>query len=281
MNFRLEATNSQLITTSLPRLPREQLIHDLKFLYDSLLNPTTMQPYRPNAIRESALNSAVNLLDCKQFIRHYDEPALSLLPTNPFVIAIWCYVEIVDNPDDYTALPPELLVMPADATIIDLKLKVTKAFQEMYLVFQRFQAEKLVDFEDASDLTPIKTLFGSRGVAQISGRCYSNDQSLGQYRKERGLDNWVVDCSCGVKDDDGERMMACDACGVWHHTRCAGVDDLEKVPVRFVCEKCANNIKYRGRASEGLKNDNPLGRCKDEMGSAFTSAKRLECLTAG
>ncbi|KAG6500431.1 hypothetical protein ZIOFF_040276 [Zingiber officinale] len=200
-----------------------------------------MQPYGPHAIRESALNSAANLLDGKQFIRHYDEPALSMLPTNPFVIAIWCYVEIVDSPDNYAALPPELLVIPVDATIIDLKLKVTKAFQEMYLVFQRFQAEKLVHFEDASDLTPIKTLFGSRGVAQISGRCYSNDQSLGQYRKERGLDNWVVDCSCGANDDDGERMMACDACGVWHHTRCAGVDDLEMVPICYKNFYSSNN----------------------------------------
>lgn len=266
-------------TNCLPRLSREQLIHDLRFLYDNLLNPITMQPYRPKAVREAALNSASKLLDCKQFTRHYDEPALNLLPTNPFVIAIWCHVELVDYPDDYIALPPELLVMPVDATVVDLKKKVTKAFQETYLIFQRFKVEQLVNYEDASDMTLIKTLFGPRGMVQIRGRCDGNDQNLGQYRKERGLDNWIVDCSCGAKDDDGERMMACDICGVWHHTRCAGIDDSEDPPARFVCEKCTSMCKRRGTASGGLKNDNPVQRCKDEIRSSFASAGSLEYLT--
>ncbi|KAG6528698.1 PHD finger protein At1g33420-like [Zingiber officinale] len=280
IEYRLEATNSQLTATPcLPRLSRGQLVHDLRFLYDSLLNPITMQPYRPKTVREAALNSAFKLLDCKQLIRHYDEPVLNLLPTNPFVMALWCHVELVDYPDDYIVLPPELLVMPVEATIFDLKKMVTKAFQETYLIFQRFKVEQLVNYEDASDVTPIKTLFGSRGMVQIRGRCDGNNQNLGQYRKERGLDNWIVDCSCGAKDDDGERMMACDVCGVWHHTRCAGIDDSEDPPARFVCEKCTSICKRRGKASGGLENGNPIGRCQDEIRSSFARAGSFECLT--
>lgn len=30
----------------------------------------------------------------------------------------------------------------------------------------------------------------------------------------------MVLCTCGVKDDDGERMIACDICQTWMHTRC-------------------------------------------------------------
>ena len=26
-------------------------------------------------------------------------------------------------------------------------------------------------------------------------------------------------------DDDGERMVACDNCGIWMHSRCIGIED--------------------------------------------------------
>lgn len=45
-------------------------------------------------------------------------------------------------------------------------------------------------------------------------------------------------CSCGVRDDDGERMAACDACAAWAHTRCAGVADGAPVPPLFLCAAC-------------------------------------------
>lgn len=45
-------------------------------------------------------------------------------------------------------------------------------------------------------------------------------------------------CSCGTRDDDGERMAACDACAAWAHTRCAGVADNAPVPPLFLCAAC-------------------------------------------
>ncbi|OIT28422.1 phd finger protein [Nicotiana attenuata] len=52
---------------------------------------------------------------------------------------------------------------------------------------------------------------------------------------ERGVERWTVDCFCGAKDDDGERMLACDVCGVWQHTGCAGIPDLDAIHARFIC----------------------------------------------
>jgi hypothetical protein len=52
-----------------------------------------------------------------------------------------------------------------------------------------------------------------------------------------GLEDWVVACRCGVVDDDGEKMISCDACGVWMHSRCNGVEDADDPPP-FVCEAC-------------------------------------------
>lgn len=54
-----------------------------------------------------------------------------------------------------------------------------------------------------------------------------------------GFEDWVVSCRCGTRIDDGERMVACDVCGVWMHTRCHGMPDSEPIPEEFVCTKCA------------------------------------------
>ena len=37
-----------------------------------------------------------------------------------------------------------------------------------------------------------------------------------------GEEDWIVHCDCGTTDDDGERMVACERCNQWRHTRCLG-----------------------------------------------------------
>ncbi|GJR89363.1 PHD finger protein-like protein [Tanacetum coccineum] len=49
---------------------------------------------------------------------------------------------------------------------------------------------------------------------------------------------YLVDCLCGACDDDGERMVACDECNVWRHTKCSGIEDDELAPAYFVCSDC-------------------------------------------
>jgi hypothetical protein len=51
-----------------------------------------------------------------------------------------------------------------------------------------------------------------------------------------------VDCECGADDDDGERMVCCDICEAWQHTRCAGIKDAEEVPHIFLCSRCDNDV---------------------------------------
>ncbi|KAI4307674.1 hypothetical protein L6164_030837 [Bauhinia variegata] len=57
-----------------------------------------------------------------------------------------------------------------------------------------------------------------------------------------GADNWKVRCECWAQDDDGERMVACDICEVWQHTRCCGIEDSEIVPPLFVCSGCCDSL---------------------------------------
>ncbi|XP_043720476.1 PHD finger protein At1g33420-like [Telopea speciosissima] len=242
-------------------LSEDHLLRDLKFLFDSLLHPQTMVNYRPQYARELALSSAAKLLDSKQFVKDYAKCDHKDASVNPFAIRLSCVVELLDHPKDYTAPPPELIVLPLNATVADLKVEATKAFQEAYVLFRRFQAEELLDYGFVDDSTHVKFLVGLSGSVRVRGKCLGN-HGLRRFRMERGIENWTVDCTCGAKDDDGERMLACDACGVWQHTRCAGIDDFAVVPARFVCGKCEVNHCTTSPTSEGGR------QCKDESVAA-------------
>ncbi|XP_042513918.1 PHD finger protein At1g33420-like [Macadamia integrifolia] len=242
-------------------LSEEHLLRDLKFIFESLLHPKTMVSYRPQLARKLALSSAAKLFDCKQFVKDYskcDERAT----VNPFAIRLSCLVELLDHPKDYTQPPPEFIVLPLNATVADLKVEATKAFQEVYVLFRRFQAEELLDYGCVDDSTRVKFLVGLSGSVRVRGRCLGK-HGLRRFRMERGIENWTVDCTCGAKDDDGERMLACDTCGVWQHTRCAGIDDFAAVPSKFVCEGCEVNHYPASPTSKGGR------QCKDESVSVL------------
>lgn len=238
IEFRLESIEQLVdrVQTRAVKLSPDHLLAHLKFLYYAMLDPTTMLHYRPKATNETLHKAARIILDCKQFIKHYDEHLVQLQPSNPLELHIWCHVELNDEPAGYTSPPPELLILPANATVTDLKLQAAKVFRETYIVFQRFQPEQVVQHDKTSKIKQLMDIDGS--VVLVRGSCLAGSGKLEQFRMERGVESWEVDCPCGAKDDDGERMMACDSCGVWQHTRCAGIDDQEKVPEMFICIKC-------------------------------------------
>jgi hypothetical protein len=69
--------------------------------------------------------------------------------------------------------------------------------------------------------------------------CLPSLPSLCRFRHAGGVEDWAVQCCCGVRDDDGERMTVCDSCGFWVHTRCNGVRDQEEEPPSgFACKPC-------------------------------------------
>lgn len=235
-------TASDSTESSISSYPSEEnLLLDLRFLYDAMLHPHSMVNYGPQATREAAVSSALKLIDCKQFVKDYKPEKLST-KLNPFSICLLCEVEVVeDSKDNSSRPPPELVILPSNATMSDLKLEASKAFQHVYLMFRRFQAEEIVDHGGVDDSTQVKLLFGQTESVCVRGRCQVKI-ALNRFRMERGVERWTVDCSCGAKDDDGERMLACDLCGVWRHTRCSGIQDSDDVPGKFVCYKCRSSI---------------------------------------
>ncbi|KAL6956541.1 hypothetical protein U1Q18_041224 [Sarracenia purpurea var. burkii] len=236
VNENPSSTNSAVVTN----YPSEEhLVRDLRYLYGSMLHPQTIMlnnASQPN--RDLAIISAIKLLDCKQFVKDYHLEN-KLRVENPLAIHLSCEVELMDQSEDIATIPPpEQIVLSPDATIGDLKLEVSKAFQEVYLMFRRFQAEELLGYGGVDEATQVKLLLGSTELVRVQGRCLGKN-GLSRFRMERGIERWTVECSCGAKDDDGERMLACDVCGVWQHTRCAGIPDFEGVPARFVCVRCS------------------------------------------
>ncbi|XP_023904626.2 PHD finger protein At1g33420 [Quercus suber] len=244
----------------------EQIVCDLKLLYDSLLHPETMVNFRPPEMREHLIDSATKLLDCKQFMKDYEPDRIAL--TKPLSIQLWCYVEFSDKPKDDIAVPPELVVLPLNATVADLKSEATKTFQEVYAMFKRFRVEELPEFGSLDNSITMKFLVGYGASIRVQGRCPAK-HGLNRFRMERGMESWTVDCTCGAKDDDGERMLACDTCGVWQHSRCAGIESFEEIPKKFICMRC---FKLYSKESEKDSDSNletkdallPSTSCRDK-----------------
>lgn len=237
--------------------PEMNLLHNLRYMYNCLLHPQMMLSFEPADTRALVMSSAQKLLDCKQFVKDYEPEKLPC--TNLSKIRLLCQLELVDESEDSAAHPPqELIVLPEDATVSDLKIEIANVFQDVYVIFRRLQVDELLGYSGVNDSTQVKHLLGSSASAvRVQGRCISKN-GLSKFHMERGIERWTVDCSCGAKDDDGERMLACDICGVWRHTRCCGIHDTDPVPARFVCPKCQN-------CDSKPKSSSTTGHCEGEI----------------
>lgn len=248
---------------------KEQVISDLTFLFNSIVHPEKMIKYRPKINRKTVADSARKLLDCKQFMKDYKiEQMTSELPS---ALKIWCHVKLSDHPkEDHPSPPPELIVLPLNATNVDLLNEVTGVFQEVYAMYKKFVAVKLLGYGLTRDrVYTLKFLLGStNGTVEVQGECPAKN-GLARFRMERGTEEWKVDCICGTKDDDGERMLACDTCGVWLHTRCAGIDSADGMPSKFVCKRCVNSIRVGDNQACKLNT-----YCRDEAVATYSAPVR-------
>ena len=126
--------------------------------------------------------------------------------------------------------------LPSDPTLGDLKRVASKAFRDLYVVLSDFKVTRVKGYEGVSD----KTRLGWRKMHGVFVEVYGEGADLeSEFRYQGGLEQWTVKCMCGTGDDDGERMIACDKCGIWMHTRCVGIKDSAKAPSNWICPNCA------------------------------------------
>lgn len=135
--------------------------------------------------------------------------------------------------------PREYVVVPPHATVGDLKVAAQKAMRDTYSVMENFCVSDIQHIEGVQDN---EVLFGvMESGMEVLVRGYGLDTET-ELRHEGGADNWTVRCKCGARDDDGERMVSCDICEVWHHTKCSGIDDEDSVPRFFICSLCCGSL---------------------------------------
>eukprot|EP00775_Hariotina_reticulata_P006177 gene6177-6415_t len=141
--------------------------------------------------------------------------------------------------------PPELLLLPPRCTLAAAKQAVTEAFAEMYRLAVGWKCDEAGCQQDDADGC---VLLGARlPHGLVVTAVGSGLDSEPRFRHAGGVEDWAVLCCCGTQDDDGEKMIVCDGCGFWMHTRCNGVLDSEDQPEPqgFMCQGCR-----AGRAAE-------------------------------
>ncbi|KAL2520633.1 PHD finger protein [Forsythia ovata] len=164
---------------------------ELPFL--CMVRPETVVRHLPSTKRDLAVSAASTLCDCKQFVKDF-HPENNFSASESKAIQLFCEVDLVEQSEEYIPNPPpELLVLSPDATIADLKLEAMKAFQEVYLIFRRFQAEELMGYGGVDESTQVKLLLGSTEFVRIRDK-FIGKNGLSRYRMERGTERWTVDC---------------------------------------------------------------------------------------
>nr|XP_043625396.1 PHD finger protein MALE MEIOCYTE DEATH 1 [Erigeron canadensis] len=167
----------------------------------------------------------------------------------------------------------EFVEVPFYATIGDLKAAVETAMRDTYCVMEKFEVRGFVESDGLDDN---ELIFGTlESGSEITASGFGVDLlTANNLQYEGGADNWVLKCICGARDDDGERMVACDICDVWQHTRCSGIDDDEAVPPVFMCYRCCDPVaqeKYPAKeiVGKGLMDLMMVPVCKDAQIDMF------------
>jgi hypothetical protein len=200
------------------------------------------------AMVEACSDEAQAVLDCKHWVKWWglrdesDDQLRFLVEWQP---QPWEATELT-----WSMPPGDIVVVPLHASIGELLVEAEHALRDTYCFFEEFQAEAL-DGISGEKWDPVM-LGGAESGDKIVVHGHGANMET-RLRCQGGVDAWMVRCVCGAQDDDGERMVACDVCDVWHHTRCVGIADSEPVPPLFLCMICGGALMAAGPiANEAL-----------------------------
>lgn len=234
------------------KVTRTQLMKDMIYLYKYIL-------IEPKPIMGSEFLSAIPLaariiLDTKYLIKDYypNEVVNPLQVELEGKLNLYCTILLrninnVNNAshDEYylnkeMPMPPyECITLKSNATINDLKLEVERNFKEIYWGLKNFVVES----------TNLNAIVGNEmvfGLIEVGGKLvlegFLGDIMGIEQICERDPNKGIVECNCGTKEDDGERMVSCDICETWQHTRCVRIPNDEEVPHIFLCKRCEQEI---------------------------------------
>ncbi|CAH8385981.1 unnamed protein product [Eruca vesicaria subsp. sativa] len=214
--------------------PGGHVYEDLLLLYTNvLLN-------YPNS--ESVRSAAQVVLDSKHFIKEWplwdndDKLFRFVCRINPSLVGL--------RSEQFTELPPgELVTVSLQATVFDLKQAIEETFRDTYCILTNFVVSEIDELKEAdAEDDSSNLLFGKlESCSALTVRGFGIDLES-NLKFQGGCDTWMVRCVCRARDDDGERMISCDVCEVWQHTRCCGIDDSDTLPPLYVCSSCCDEF---------------------------------------
>ncbi|XVF37059.1 hypothetical protein REPUB_Repub19eG0113200 [Reevesia pubescens] len=211
-------------------VPGTDVYDDVVYLYNNIL-----LNYPESELLELSTQA---VLDSKHFVKDWP-----FRDENDQLLRFFCQVmpSLFDAENILTEKSPagELVIVPLHATVFDLKLAIEKALRDTYCIMDKLVVTEIENLGEMEDRDVVFGALESGAEIVVRGSGIDLDSNL---RHEGGADKWIVRCECGAEDDDGERMVACDVCEVWQHTRCCGIEDFEAVPPLFVCPGCCTSL---------------------------------------
>ncbi|XVE57886.1 hypothetical protein DITRI_Ditri04bG0126200 [Diplodiscus trichospermus] len=232
------------------KITKAQLMKDISYLYKHILKE--QKPTLSIGVFSAIPMAARIILDTKFLVKEYtEELSMKVKPGLNGKFHLLCTVimrnneEINDEGLKKPVPPYERVSLKEDATFDDLKQEVERNFRQVYWRLRRFVVESMVNLSaKGSDL-----VMGSVEIGQKIVFLGRNEDQTGMMNEvmiyESGPNSGrIVDCPCGAKDDDGERLISCDICEVWQHTRCARIPNNEEIPHVFLCKQCEEKIVF-------------------------------------
>ncbi|GER37148.1 RING/FYVE/PHD zinc finger superfamily protein [Striga asiatica] len=188
-----------------------------------------------------ANNASRIILDSKYLVKEYRGDLETYDEINMW--RIYCAVNVYitsgngkskENSVTYNIIstPYHCFILRSNTRFEELKCQVEKIFRETYVGLREFVAGNPI-INKGPNLVFKSVKPGSKMVFECK------QQGL----VGRGL-SMVVDCLCGAKDDDGERMVTCDICQVWQHARCVQIPESDEIPSIFICSACEQDIMH-------------------------------------
>lgn len=141
-----------------------------------------------------------------------------------------------------TTLPYECIAMRNNATVDELKEEVERNLREIYWGLRSFVVEGIVGLK-AQGRDLVFGLVEVGGKLVFEGKGGGDEEGISLlFFNNGGMEKRIVECVCGAVEDDGERMVACDICEIWQHTRCVQIPNDQQVPHIFICNRCDQEI---------------------------------------
>ncbi|XP_061355431.1 PHD finger protein MALE STERILITY 1 [Gastrolobium bilobum] len=227
------------------KITRAQLMKDMLYLYKYIL--VDSKPMIGSEFLSAIPLAARIILDTKYLIKDYfgDVPFHVELGSEG-KLNLYCTILLRNNAglDENLskAMPPyECITLKSSATINELKVEVERNFREIYWGLRSFVVESTGNL-NANGTEMVFGLIEVGGKVLLEG--WHGDMRINTIDQicESDPNNGIVDCTCGTKEDDGERMVSCDICEILQHTRCVRIPNDEEIPHIFLCKRCEQEI---------------------------------------